>query len=159
MLQSLLNGTNALSDFQMDLNSADILAANVFGGVMPTGPTNYTSYQCVIGRISVEISQETFRQDTFCSGKWVGRSPGFQDIQATLDKFSSKGGINSDPLAAFNAGSCPIIYTAATGCTLNFMGIATRDQITSRVKNSSAGSFQVMGDGTYIQPATVWVVA
>ncbi len=164
MPQKLLDGTNVNFNFQTDLASADITAANVAGGVFPTSAFGSTptadSWACVATRLSLRVSRQMLIRNTFCNNGWVGRTPSYKDLQGALDGFMSKGSKISDPLYLFSAtGAIPMVATVDTGCTLSALIHAGEDNNTIGAGENSSRAVQFMGDGTYIAPMTAWVIA
>jgi hypothetical protein len=161
MALQLLDGTSAVFDFQTDVNSTDLNAANTVGGAMPAATSaNFDSWKCAAGYLSLDITREMLERTTFCTGGWRGRVPALKDLQGRLEGFSSKGAKISDPLYLFaTTKGVPTIVTIDTGCTISAEIMASRHHTGVRAAQNSEMGLDFVQDGTYIPPATVWVTS
>ena len=160
MAQKTLDGTNAAFDFTTDIATADLTAANVIGGNLPSGSVNYDSWKCVATDFSLEETQQFIQKVTFCSNRFIARSPGLRDFQGHLGLIESKGVPVSNPGYLFNTyQGVPCMVTLDVGCTWSGMIMASRRQIGAQAYNNFNGGLDFMTDGTFISPSYIWVVA
>jgi hypothetical protein len=157
----LLDGTSANFNFQTDVNAADLTAANQTGATIPPATSaNYDSWKCAASYMSVDITQEFLIRTTFCSNRWVGRTPGLRDLNGLLDGFMSSGIKISDPLYLFQTTlGIPWIATINTGLTISANIMASRQHSGIRAFQNSEMGVAFAQDGTYISPSTVWITS
>lgn len=157
----LLDGVSSLFDFQTDVNSSDLAAANTAAGTIPAASSsNMNSWKCMANYLSLDITQEFLIRTTFCSGRWVGRTPGLRDINGMLDGFLSQGALISDPLYLFStAKGIPWIATINTGMTISGCIMAGRNHIGMRSFQNSEQGVSFATDSTFVTPASTWITS
>jgi hypothetical protein len=136
----LLDGTNALIDFQLDYPG-----------------TSNVSLKCAFAYMSCDIVREFTEKTTFCSDGWRSRQPGMKQCVGRLDGFASKASVYSDPLALF-ADNDPkdFLFTADSGCTIGGQLHIARDHIGLR---AAANSERGIDWESYGEVTSSWVVA
>lgn len=158
---SLLDGVSSLFDFQTDINSTDLTNANQASPTFPAASSsNFNSWKCMANRLSLTISQEFLIRTTFCTGRWVGRTPGLRDINGVLDGFMSQGALISDPMYMFSTvKGIPWIATINTGLTIQGNIMAARDTFGIQSFQNSDSSMAFATDGTWLSPSTTWITS
>lgn len=157
----LLDGVSAAFDFATDTNATDLTNANQATPTFPAATSaNFNSWKCVANYMSVDITQEFLIRTTFCSNRWVGRTPGLRDLNGILDGFASQGVTISDPMYMFSTTKgIPWIATVNTGCTLSGLIMAGRNHIGMRSFQNSEMAMSFATDGSFYSPSSTWVTS